>query len=58
MLNVPIGFDGVTWGVLEVDSERPGHFHDTDVEFLEAMATLLAGALLGGARVLTSRGRA
>jgi len=45
MLNVPIRFDGITWGTLEADSDEPGHFEDLDVEFLEAMATLVAGAL-------------
>lgn len=45
LLNVPISFDGVTWGVLEADSEEPGHFDEADIEFLEAMAALVAGAL-------------
>lgn len=45
LLNVPISFDGVSWGVLEADSEEPGHFGELDVQFLETMAVLLAGAL-------------
>jgi transcriptional regulator with GAF, ATPase, and Fis domain len=45
LLNVPVTFDSVAWGVLEADSERPGHFGEADAEFLETMAALLAGAL-------------
>src|SRR5918998_2347492 len=45
LLNVPVAFDSVAWGVLEADSERPGHFGEADAEFLETMAALLAGAL-------------
>jgi len=45
LLNVPVSFDSMVWGVLEADSERPGHFDEADVEFLEALACLLAGAL-------------
>jgi two-component sensor histidine kinase len=45
LLNVPIVFDGASWGVLEVDSAEPRIFSDTDIEFLQAMASLLAGAL-------------
>ncbi|WP_207538564.1 sensor histidine kinase [Sabulicella rubraurantiaca] len=45
LLNVPVTFDGVNWGVLEADSNEPGHFDDSDIEFLEAMAALIAGAL-------------
>lgn len=45
LLNVPISFNGVTWGALEADSERSGHFDDSDVEFMETLAALLAGAL-------------
>ena len=43
--NVPIIFDGKTWGVLEIDSDRPGQFNDADLEFLQVMSHLLAGAL-------------
>ncbi|MCW8086356.1 sensor histidine kinase [Sabulicella glaciei] len=45
LLNVPVTFDGVNWGVLEADSDEPGHFDESDIEFLEAMAALIAGAL-------------
>src|SRR3954468_18979680 len=38
LLNVPVRFDGIIRGVLEADSEEPGHFDDLDAEFLEAMA--------------------
>lgn len=45
LLNVPVTFDGVNWGVLEADSDEPWHFDESDIEFLEAMAALIAGAL-------------
>lgn len=45
LLNVPVSFDGVVWGVLEADSREPAHFDGSDTEFLETMAALLAGAL-------------
>jgi two-component sensor histidine kinase len=45
LLNVPIRFDGIVWGTLEADSEEPNHFGEADIEFLEAMAALVAGAL-------------
>ena len=43
--NVPIIFDGKTWGVLEIDSDRAGQFNESDLDFLQAMSHLLAGAL-------------
>jgi two-component system, sensor histidine kinase PdtaS len=55
---VPIRFDGITWGVLEADSEEPGHFDDLDAEFLEAMAALVAGALQRRATVAQAEGAA
>jgi putative methionine-R-sulfoxide reductase with GAF domain len=45
LLNVPISYDSVVWGVLEADSEQPAHFGEADAEFLETMASLLGGAL-------------
>lgn len=62
LLNVPIRFDGIIWGVLEADSEEPGHFDDLDAEFLEAMAALFAGALqrraaVAQAEAAAARGR-
>lgn len=45
LVNVPISFGAKCWGVLEVDSERPRHFGAVEVEFLQVMAALLAGAL-------------
>ena len=45
LLNVPISFDGQSWGVLEADSEEPDHFGEADVEFLETMAALVGAAL-------------
>lgn len=58
LLNVPIRFDGVTWGTLEADSEEPGHFDDLDAEFLEAMAALVAGALQRRAAVAQAQAAA
>lgn len=43
--NVPLAFDGRLWGVLEIDSDRPREFDEADLEFLELLACLLAGAL-------------
>src|SRR4051794_31861969 len=43
--NMPINFDSKVWGVLEVDSDRPGQFREADLKFLLAMAHLLSGAL-------------
>ncbi|MFC7543271.1 sensor histidine kinase [Siccirubricoccus deserti] len=45
LLNVPVTFGNMIWGVLEADSELPGHFSEADAEFLETLAALLAGAL-------------
>jgi two-component sensor histidine kinase len=39
--NIPILFDGKTWGVLEVDSNQPREFTEDEVEFLVAMSHLL-----------------
>lgn len=45
LLNVPVGRGSALWGVLEVDSDRPRAFEDAEVEFLEGLAGVLAGAL-------------
>ncbi|GGC39760.1 hypothetical protein GCM10011504_17720 [Siccirubricoccus deserti] len=45
LLNVPIRVNGNISGVLEADSREAGHFDDLDIEFLEAMADRIAGAL-------------
>jgi two-component system, sensor histidine kinase PdtaS len=39
--NIPIHFDGETWGVLEVDSTQPRSFGEDEIEFLFAMSHLL-----------------
>jgi two-component system, sensor histidine kinase PdtaS len=44
-LNVPVAADGVVWGVLEVDSETPRHFSQSDVKFLTAMGNILGMAI-------------
>jgi two-component sensor histidine kinase len=45
VLNVPVIAGGATWGVLEVDSQRPRHFGQDDEAFLMIMATMLGGAI-------------
>ncbi|HYD67124.1 sensor histidine kinase [Azospirillum sp.] len=44
-LNVPMAADGVVWGVLEVDSEEPRHFSQSDAKFLTAMGNILGMAV-------------
>lgn len=38
---VPLIKDGVVWGVLDVDSEHPDHFDETDKIFLEKITGLI-----------------
>lgn len=38
---VPLVKDGVVWGVLDVDSEHPDHFDETDKSFLEKITGLI-----------------
>lgn len=45
VVNVPVQVEGSTWGVLEIDHERPRHFDDVDVSFLTALAAVLGMAL-------------
>jgi len=40
---VPLLRDGALVGVLDLDSDRPGAFDETDARHLEAMAALVAG---------------
>ncbi|HDR00395.1 MAG TPA: GAF domain-containing protein [candidate division WOR-3 bacterium] len=42
---VPITVRGRFWGEIDIDSSTPGAFSPADVEFLEAVAGLLAGML-------------
>ncbi|MFC5355532.1 sensor histidine kinase [Azospirillum himalayense] len=44
-LNTPIAVDSIVWGVIEVDSEVPRHFTQSDVQFLTAMANILGMAV-------------
>lgn len=46
VVNVPVQVEGRTWGVLEVDEDRPRSFDDGDVGFLTTVATVLGMALL------------
>jgi two-component sensor histidine kinase len=41
MVNVPVMIDGVTWGVLEVDSTRPQRFDEWDIGFLTVVANVM-----------------
>jgi two-component sensor histidine kinase len=45
LLNVPIAIDGIVWGVLEVDSEVPRRFDESDAGFLLTMGNILGLAL-------------
>lgn len=45
LLNVPIMINGATWGVLEIDSERPYAFDEWDVSFLGTFANMLGTCL-------------
>ena len=38
---VPLIKDGVVWGVLDVDSEHPDHFDETDKSYLEKITGLI-----------------
>ena len=49
-INVILLSDGHPYGVLEVDSEKPGTFTEHDIDFLQAMANLLGLALERRAR--------
>jgi two-component sensor histidine kinase len=46
VVNVPVRIDGRTWGVLEVDTDEPRTFDESDVTFLSTMANILGVALL------------
>jgi two-component sensor histidine kinase len=41
MVNVPVMINGVTWGVLEVDSTRPHKFDEWDISFLTIVANIM-----------------
>jgi two-component sensor histidine kinase len=45
VVNVPVMFDGHTWGVLEVDAEEPRSFDDGDIDFLTTCANIIGVAL-------------
>ncbi len=45
LVNVPITIDGQSWGVLEVDSEKPCAFDESDAGFLTTCANMIGGAL-------------
>jgi two-component sensor histidine kinase/putative methionine-R-sulfoxide reductase with GAF domain len=45
LLNVPITIDGRTWGVLEIDTEKPTKFDQIDVEFLGTLANIIGSSI-------------
>ena len=45
LLTVPIRWDGVTYGVLGVGTDRPYRFDQTGIDFLSALANILATAV-------------
>jgi two-component sensor histidine kinase len=45
LLNVPVMVNGLTWGILEVDSTRPSSFDEWDVSFLSTFANVLGTSL-------------
>lgn len=49
-MNVIIRGDGEPFGVLEVDSPRPGSFSEEDISFMQASANLLGVAIERGRR--------
>jgi two-component sensor histidine kinase len=45
LLNVPIMINGLTWGVLEVDSMKPSSFDEWDIGFMTMVANILGGCI-------------
>jgi len=45
LLNVPVMINGLTWGVLEVDSTRLLHFDEWDIGFLSTVANVMGTCL-------------
>jgi Tfp pilus assembly protein PilN len=45
LLNVPVMVNGLTWGVLEVDSRDPRSFDEWDISFLAILANFLGSSL-------------
>jgi len=45
LLNVPVMINGLTWGVLEVDSKRPTSFDEWDISFLTTLANIMGSCL-------------
>jgi len=45
VLIVPLVWRGKPFGVLEVDSIRPGAFHESDISLMQRVATLLSGPI-------------
>lgn len=45
LLNVPVMINGLTWGVLEVDSTKPTEFDEWDIRFLTIVANAMGVCL-------------
>jgi GAF domain-containing protein len=45
LVNVPVMMNGLTWGVLEVDSSEPTSFDEWDVSFLSTLANMMGTCL-------------
>ncbi|HEX3944708.1 MAG TPA: GAF domain-containing protein, partial [Rhizomicrobium sp.] len=45
LLNVPVMINGMTWGILEVDSTTPTSFDEWDVGFLSTLANIMGTSL-------------
>ncbi len=45
LVNVPVMINGLTWGVLEVDSAEPTSFDEWDVNFLTTLANVMGTCL-------------
>lgn len=45
LVNVPVMVDGKSWGVLEIDSDQPRTFDQSDIAFVSTFANILGVAL-------------
>jgi two-component sensor histidine kinase len=45
LLNVPVMINGMTWGILEVDSTTPTSFDEWDIGFLSTLANIMGTSL-------------
>jgi two-component sensor histidine kinase len=45
LVNVPVMINGLTWGVLEVDSTKPRSFDEWDISFLSTLANVMGACI-------------